>query len=97
VTLLGVDFQALSAGSGQMASAAGEFTRGCGLIGGTPRAEGGTGLATELLEHLLSALSDALGKAGAELQQVSEHLSATADTYGRTEQALSGWQVPGGS
>ena len=95
MTLLGVDFQAVGAASAQIGATANEFGRGRAQAGGTPRAQGATAEATMLLDRLLVALSDALGKAEAELQQVSDHLSATADTYARTEQALAAWRVPG--
>ena|ERR1022692_2395031 len=95
MTRLGVDFQALSAASAQVGTVAAEFGRGCGQVGSTPRAQGATGEASVLLDRVLSALSDALRKAERELQQVSGHLSATADSYARTERALAAWRIPG--
>jgi hypothetical protein len=95
MTLVGVDFQALSAASAQIQAAADQFARGSGQVEGTPRAEGATAEASSLLDGALTALSDALGKAAAELQQVSTHIAATADIYARTEQALAAWHVPG--
>ena len=71
------------------------FERGRGQIEGTPRAVGATGDATDLLARALEALSEALGKAAAEMQQVSSHLAATASRYESTERALAAWKVPG--
>jgi hypothetical protein len=96
MTRLGVDFQALHAASAQIATAADAFGQGSRQAGGIPRAAGATGEATILLERALDAMAGALRKAAAELQQVSSHLGATADTYARTEHALAAWKVPGG-
>lgn len=95
MTSLGVDIQALTSASLQFQGAASEFGRGWGTLAGTPTAAGVTGEATFLLERLLTALGGALRKAETELQQVEQHLSATADLYCRTERALASWVVPG--
>jgi hypothetical protein len=95
VTDLRVNWQALSEASSQVGTAADMFGRGRGQVEGTPRAAGATGDATDLLDRALEALSGALGKASAEMQQVSSHLAATASRYESTERALAAWKVPG--
>jgi hypothetical protein len=95
MTRIGVDFQALSAASAQIETAAEAFGQGSRQAGGIPRVAGATGEATILLERALGALTGALRKAEAELQQVSGHLAGTADSYARTEHALAAWKVPG--
>ncbi|MGH3183060.1 MAG: hypothetical protein ACRDOL_35690 [Streptosporangiaceae bacterium] len=95
MTVLRVDWQALNATSAQIGMTAETFGRGRGLLDGMPLAVGATSEATALLERALDALSDALRKAETELQEVSSHLSATANRYQRTEQALAAWKVPG--
>jgi hypothetical protein len=94
VTVLRVNWQALNAASSRIGVAAETFGRGGGQVEGMPRAAGATGEATALLERALGALSDALRKADTELQQVSSHLSATANRYESTERALAAWKVP---
>lgn len=94
MTDLRVNWQALNEASSQVEVAVGMFERGRGQIEGTPHAVGATGDATDLLVRALEALSEALGKAAAELQQVSSHLAATASRYESTERALAAWKVP---
>ena len=95
MTNLRVNWQALNEASSQVGMAADMFDRGRGQVEGTPRAAGATGDATDLLDRALEALSEALGKAAAEMQQVSSHLAATASRYESTERALAAWKVPG--
>lgn len=95
MTDLRVNWQALDEASSQVGRAAEIFDRGRGQIEGTPRAAGATADAGNLLERALQALSEALGKAATELQQVSSHLAATASRYESTERALAAWKVPG--
>jgi hypothetical protein len=95
VTDLRVNWQALNAASSQVEVAADMFERGRGQVEGTPRAAGATGEATDLLARALESLSEALGKAAAEMQQVSSHLAATSSRYESTERALAAWKVPG--
>ena len=95
MTELRINWQALNAASSQVEVAAGMFERGRGQIDGTPRAAGATGDATDLFGRALEALSEALGKAAAEMQQVSSHLAATASRYESAERALAAWKVPG--
>jgi len=95
VTELRVDWQALNAASSQIGMAADTFGRGRGQVEGVQLAAAAAGEATQLLGRALDALSDALSKAAAELQQVSSHLSATASRYESTERALAAWSVPG--
>jgi hypothetical protein len=95
VTRFGVDFQALNSASSQVGMAAETFSLSRGQVEGMPRAPGATQEATGLLDRALTALGEALQKAGAELQEVSGHLSMTASKYESTERALATWTVPG--
>jgi len=95
MTSLGVDIPALTSAALQFQSAAGDFGRGSGQVAGTAPVPGATPEATVLSERLLAALGAALRTAETELQQVAQHLSATADSYARTERVLAAWVVPG--
>lgn len=95
MTELRVNWQALNAAASQIEIAAETFGRGGAQIDGTPGAAGATSEAKNLLDRALGALSDALRKAETELQQVSSHLSATANSYESTERTLAAWKVPG--
>lgn len=95
MTDLRINWQALNEASSQVGRTADMFDRGRGQVEGTPRAPGATGDATNLLGRALEALSEALGKAATEMQQVSSHLAATASRYESTERALAAWKIPG--
>ena len=92
MTQIRVDWQALNAASSQIGQAAETFGRGRGQVEWIP---GTIGPTAELLDRALGALSSALGKAATELQQVADHLSATAARYESTERMLASWQAPG--
>jgi hypothetical protein len=95
VTQLGVDMQALTAASGVLAAAANEFGQARVRIAVHGEPAGATAEATGLLARTLAGATGALGRAQAELLQVADHMSATADAYARTERALAQWNVPG--
>ena len=95
MTTFGVDFQALNSAASQVGMAAETFGQSRAQVEGMPRAAGATQEATGLLDRALTGLGEALQKAGAELQDVSGHLSTTASKYESTERALAAWTVPG--
>lgn len=95
MTQLGVDIQALTAASGALGAAATEFGQARVRIAVHGQPAGATAEATGLLARALAGTAGALSRAQAELQQVADHLAATADAYTRTERALVQWNVPG--
>jgi hypothetical protein len=95
MTVLGVSWDALNAASIQIGMAADTFGRSRSQVEQMPAAMGATSEARDLLDRALDALSDALSKAEVELQEVSGHLSATANSYQSAERALAAWKVPG--
>jgi hypothetical protein len=92
---VGVDFDAVGTGAAQIAQAAEAFGQASGQAGGTPRAPGPLGVG-ELLDRVLDAVADALGKAARELGGIGAGLSATAASYENAERVLANWNVPGG-
>jgi hypothetical protein len=95
VTQLGVDVQSLAAASGVLGSAAIEFGQARVRIAAHGEPDGATAEATGLLARAVAGAAGALSRAQAEIQQVADHLAATADAYARTERALAQWTVPG--
>jgi hypothetical protein len=97
MTSVGVDYEALGAGAGQLAVAGGSFGHGAGQVGALPGAAAPDPTATVLLDQVLEALMGSLRKAASELDDISAGLSATAGSYERAEQMLANWHVPGGT
>jgi hypothetical protein len=92
-----VDFGALQGGAAQIGTTAASFGRGAGNARGVPAAAAPDSNATALLERVLDAIVDVLGKAASELEDISAGLTATAESYERTEEILANWHVPGGT
>ncbi len=97
MTAVGVDFGALHTGSAQLGAAAETFGQSSGQVGGTPGAAAPDPAVAGLLDRVREAIANALGQAAAELGERSNGLTATAASYERTEEALTAWQVPGGT
>jgi hypothetical protein len=95
VTQLGVNVQALTAASGVLRAAANEFGQARTRIAVHGEPAGATAEATGILARTLAGATGALSRAQGELQQVADHLAATAEGYASTERALSQWTVPG--
>jgi hypothetical protein len=97
VTSVRVDFGAVGAAAEQVGVASVSFSQGAGRVGGTPGAAAPDPSVKALLERVLEAIADSLGKAAGELDDISAGLAATAASYERTEQLLANWHVPGGT
>jgi hypothetical protein len=96
MTRVGVDFDALSTGAGQMCQARDQFGQFSGQVGATPGAAAPDPGATALLDRLLESVAGALRKAAGELDDLSAALGTTASGYQQLEELLSNWNVPGG-
>lgn len=94
---VGVDFDALSAGAGQIGQACDLFGQFAGQVGATPGAAAPVPSATALLDRLIESVAGALHKAAGELDDLSSGLAATASGYQQLEQALANWNVPSGT
>jgi hypothetical protein len=90
----GFDLGALQAGAAQVGHACDAFGQVSGQVNGLPRATAPLN-AGELLDRLLTAVADVLGKAAHELDGIGSGLSTTALSYANGEQVLSNWKVPG--
>jgi len=97
MTRVGVDFDALNNGSGQIGQARDLFGQFVGRVGGTPGAAAPDPGVTALLDRLLESIAGALHKGAGELDDLSAGLAATASGYEQIEQVLSNWNVPGGT
>ena len=97
MTRVGVDFDALNTGAGQIGQARDLFGQFCGQVGATPGAAAPDPIATALLDRLLESVAGALRKAASELDDLSAGLAATASGYEQVEQVLSNWNVPSGT
>jgi hypothetical protein len=93
---VGVDSGAVRAGAAQIGHACEAFAQASGQIGGTPRATGPLDVGG-LLDRVLEAAADALGKAARELDGIGGGLSVTAAAYESAERVLANWNVPGSS
>jgi len=91
---VGVDSGAVRAGAAQIGQACEAFAQVSGQISGTPRAAGPLDVGM-LLDRVLDAAADALGKAARELDGIAGGLSATAASYENAERVLANWNVPG--
>ena len=97
MTRVGVDFDALSTGAGQIGQAADRFVQFSGQVGATPGAAAPDPVATALLDRLLASVAGALHTAAGQLEDLSGGLASTASGYEQVEQMLSNWNVPGGT
>jgi hypothetical protein len=97
MTRVGVDFDALSTGAGQLGQARDLFGQFSGQVAATPGAAAPDPAATALLDRLLESIAGALHKAASELDDLSAGLAATAAGYEQVERVLSNWNVPGGT
>ena len=97
MTRVGVDFDALRNGAGQIGQARDLFGQFSGQVGATPGAAAPDPGATALLDRLLESIAGALHKAAGELDDLSAGLAATASGYEQVEQVLSNWNVPSGT
>jgi hypothetical protein len=97
MTRVGVDFDALSTGSGEIGQARDLFGQFAGQVGATPGAAAPDPGATALLDRLLESIAGALHKAAGELDDLSAGLAATASGYEQLEQVLANWNVPSGT
>ena len=97
MTRVAVTFSAVGAAAEQLGVASGAFSQGAGRVGGTPGAAAPEPSVTALLDRVLEAIVDSLGKAARELDGMSAGLAETAASYERTEQLLASWHVPGGT
>jgi len=97
MTRVGIDFDALSTGAGQIGQAQDRFSQFSGQIGGTPGAAAPDPAATALLDRLLETVAGALRTAAGQLEDLAGGLAATASGYEQVEQVLSNWNVPGGT
>ena len=96
MTRVGVDFDALSTGSGQIGQARDVFGQFAAQVGATPGAVAPNPGATAMLDRLLESVAGALHKAVGELDDLSAGLAATASGYEQLEQVLSHWNAPSG-
>jgi hypothetical protein len=94
---VGVDFDALSTGAGQIGQARDLFGQLAGQVGATPAAAAPSPGTTALLNRLLESVADSLRKAAGELEDLSAGLAATAAGYEQFEQVLANWNVPSGT
>ncbi|HTW00846.1 MAG TPA: hypothetical protein VMF87_11150 [Streptosporangiaceae bacterium] len=97
MTRVGVDFDALNAGAGQIGQAGGRFGQFSGQVGATPAAAAPDPVVTGLLDRLLESVAGALHTAAAQLEDLGNGLASTASGYEQVEQMLSSWNVPGGT
>jgi|HubBroStandDraft_6_1064221.scaffolds.fasta_scaffold268237_2 hypothetical protein len=95
MTRVAVTSSAVGAAAEHLGVTSGAFSQGAGRVGGTPGAAAPHPSVQALLERVLEAIADSLGKAAAELDGMSAGLGATAVSYERTEQLLANWHVPG--
>ncbi len=90
----GFDLGALQAGAAQISHACGAFGQVSGQVGAATRASAPLN-ATELLDRLLTAVADVLGRVARDLDGIGSGLSSTASSYANAEQILANWKVPG--
>lgn len=97
MTRVGVDFDALSTGAGQIGQVRDLFDQSSGQVSSTPGAAAPDPSASALLDRLLESIAGALRKAASELGDLSAGLATTASGYEQVEQVLSNWNVPSGT
>lgn len=97
MTRVGVDFDALNTGAGQIGQAQDRFGQFSSQVGATPGAVAPDPVATALLDRLLGSVAGALRTSAGQLEDLAGGLAATASGYEQVEQVLSNWSVPGGT
>jgi ABC-type transporter Mla subunit MlaD len=97
MTRVGVDFEAINAGAGQIGQARDRFGQFSSQVGATPGAVAPDPIATALLDRVLESIAGALHTAAAQLDDLGGGLAATASGYEQVEQVLSNWNVPSGT